>query len=141
MTAYPRKDDFVYYVGRFLTAEWFYTREGKMSGADYYKALPAPDRGRFYQIVKLLCESPFGTFLPKTMYRIEDNENKIYALKPNDERFFNFTAVGGKIIITNAYHKHSQQMTKIDLECLKVAVRCRQDYLVRTEEGTYYEKN
>lgn len=41
---------------------------------------------------------------------------------------------------SNAYHKHSQQMTKVDLESLKVAARYRQDYLKRVKGGTYYEK-
>jgi hypothetical protein len=49
--------------------------------------------------------------------------------------------VGAKIIVTNAYHKQSQQMRRIDLEGLKVAARYRQDYLTRIKEGTYYEKD
>ncbi|MFH1259406.1 MAG: hypothetical protein ABII74_06320 [Elusimicrobiota bacterium] len=81
-----------------------------------------------------------GTILPKTLYRVEDHENKIYALKPRDERFFNFMTIGAKIIVTNAYHKHSQKMTKQDMEHLRTAVRYKQDYLNRIREGTYYEK-
>ena len=49
-------------------------------------------------------------------------------------------ATGAKVVITNAYHKHSQQMTRADLECLKTAVRYKRDYLRRVGEGTYYEK-
>ncbi len=90
--------------------------------------------------MKLYCDSPYGTLLPKTLYRIEDKENKIYAFKPRDERFFNFTIEGAKVIITNAYHKHSQQMTKLDLESLKIAVGYKQDYLKRVKEENYYEK-
>jgi hypothetical protein len=61
-------------------------------------------------------------------------------IKPRDERFFNFTTVNAKVIITNAYHKHSQKMTKADMESLKTAVRYKQDYLNRIKEGTCYEK-
>ncbi|MDO8756652.1 MAG: hypothetical protein Q7J64_01455 [Elusimicrobiota bacterium] len=60
-------------------------------------------------------------------------------MKPRDERFFNFMTAGAKIIVTNAY-RHSQRMTKADLECLQVAVRRRQDFLRRAQDGTYYEK-
>lgn len=55
------------------------------------------------------------------------------------DRFFNFTTEGSVVIITNAYHKHSQKMTKQDLEELRIAGRYRQDYLRRGKEGTYYE--
>lgn len=61
-------------------------------------------------------------------------------MKPRDERFFNFMTAGAKIIVTNAYHKHAQRMTKADLECLQVAVRRRRDYLKRAQDGTCYEK-
>ena len=44
-----------------------------------------------------------------------------------------------RVIVTNAYHKHSQKMTKLDLEALEVAARCRADYLRRVQEGGYYE--
>jgi phage-related protein len=45
-----------------------------------------------------------------------------------------------KIIVTNAYHKHSQKMAKTDMERLKTAARRKQDYLRRAQNGTYYEK-
>lgn len=138
---YPRKEDFVYHVGRVYTVEWYYTISGRMPGVEHYQNLSVPDRARFLQIVKHFCDSPHGTIFPKTLYNIEDHENKIYAFKPNAERFFNFMTVGAKIIVTNAYHKQSQRMRKIDLEGLKVAARYRQDYLTRIKEGTYYEKD
>ena len=74
------------------------------------------------------------------MYRVEERENKIYAFKPGGERFFNFTAEGRKIILTNAYSKHSQKMTKQGLESLEIAIKYKKDYLKRSREGTYYGK-
>ena len=124
----------VYYMGPINTAF-----RGTAECLEYYKELGINDRVRFYQIVKLYCDSPYGTLLPTKFYRIEDKVNRIYAFKPRDERFFNFTTEGAKVIITNAYHKHSQQMTKIDLESLKTSVRYKQDYLRRIKEATYYE--
>lgn len=136
----PDYDDVLIHPGRHLTAEWYYTTEGKMPARDYYEAMAEADRDRFDDMIRYLCEAPPGTLLPKTLYRVEDRANKIYALKPRDERFFNFTTAGAKVIVTNAYHKHSQQMTKADLEDLKLAVRCKDDYLKRLKEGAYYEK-
>ncbi len=139
MPTHLKKEDFVYYIGQCFSAEWYYTEDGKLPGFEYYKELGTNDRVRFYQIVKLYCDSPYGTLLPTKIYRIEDRANRIFAFKPRDERFFNFTTEGAKVIITNAYHKHSQQMAKIDLESLKTSVRYRQDYVRRIKEATYYE--
>jgi hypothetical protein len=127
------------YSGRYFSAEWYSTADGVRPAFDYYNDLREVDQDRFDDMVKYFCETRPGAILPKTLYRIEDRENKIYALKPRDERFFNFMTEGARVIITNAYHKHSQQMTKADLEELKIAIRYRQDYLKRVKEGTYYE--
>ena len=137
--AIPDYDEVLIHPGRHLTAEWYYTAEGKMPARDYYDALAAVDQDRFDDMIRFFCETKPGTLLPKTLYRVEDRANKIYALKPRDERFFNFTTSGAKVIVTNAYHKHSQQMTRADLQELKLAVRCKNDYLRRLKEGTYYE--
>ena len=106
----------------------------------YYKELREADQDRLDYMVKYLADNPIGTRLPETMYRIEDRENKIYAFKPGSERFFNFMTVNKKIAITNAYHKHSQKMSRQDLEKLEISVKYRTDYFRRTREGTYYEK-
>lgn len=139
MASYPDYDDVLIHQGRYLTAEWYFTTEGKMPAQEYYEDLGETDQDRFDDMIRYFCETKPGTLLPKTLYRIEDHANKIYALKPRDERFFTFTTAGAKVIITNAYHKHSQQMTKADLEHLKLAVRCKNDYLARVKGGTYYE--
>jgi hypothetical protein len=136
MAVYP--EDFLVYSGRSFTAEWYYTTEGNIPAYEYYKIMPDTDQGRFRDMIQHFCDRPFGIMLPKTMYRIEDPQNQIYVFKPRDERFFNFTTEGPKVIITNAYHKHSHKMTKADKEKLKVAARYRADYLQRVKEATYY---
>ena len=139
MPIYPRKENYVHYEGRYFDAEWYYAEDGSIPALDYYRNLLPHDRVRLNHIVKYLCYSSPGTVLPMTLYRIEDRENKIYAFKPRDERFFNFTTEGAKVVITNAYHKHSRAMTKADKESLKIAAKRRQDYLKRIRGGTYYE--
>ena len=135
----PGYDAALIHRGKYFTAEWYYTAEGIMPGFDYYEELDEIDRDRFDDLTRYLCETRPGSILPKTIYRIEDRAERIYALKPRAERFFNFTTAGAKIILTNAYHKHSQRMGKGDMESLKFSVRCKRDYFRRLEEGTYYE--
>ncbi|MBI5239674.1 MAG: hypothetical protein HY926_04320 [Elusimicrobia bacterium] len=109
-----------------------------MPAYDYYRDLPEADQDRLDSMIRYFCDRPYGTLLPKTMYRIEDPANKIYAFKPRDERFFNFTAEGGVVIITNAYHKHARKMTKKDLDALALSVQYRDDYIRRFKGATYY---
>lgn len=132
-------DDHVFYSGTTLRVEWYYTQDGRMPARDHFFSLPELDQERLEKIVKHLADAPFGTRLPMSLYRIEDAANKIYAFKPRDERYFNFTTDGRRIIITNAYRKHSRKMGRTDLDKLKTAAVYRQDYLRRVGNGTYYE--
>lgn len=139
MITYSHPDDVLFYAGRTFRVEWYYTEAGRLPAYEHYLALEEIDQERLKTIVHYIADEPAGTILPKTLYRIEDATSKIYALKPRDERFFNFTTEGRRIVITNAYRKHSQKMGRNDRADLSVAIRCRADYLRRTQEGTYYE--
>ena len=127
-------------MGSTFTVEWYFDESFYMEAKEIYDGLPDEEKQRLHQIVKYIADSPIGTIVPKTLYNLENAEHKIYALKPKDYRFFNFMAVGKKIIIINAYRKHSQQMTKKDLQLLKTAIDAKGNYLKRLKEGTYYER-
>ena len=133
--------DYVYYQGATFTVEWYQDASGHMKAKKYYEGLPREEQKRLDDIVAYLADSPLGTRLPKTLYNEEDSENKIYAFKPKDHRFFNFVTVGKKIIIIDAYRKHSQQMTRKDINLLKTVIASRNDYLVRVKGGNYYERH
>jgi len=136
MRKYP--SDYVIYKGPVYTVEWYYTQDGKMPAYEYFKDMEEKYQDRFLYMVKYLADSSKGTRLPATMYNLEDRAEKVYAFKPGAERLFNFMYRGGKVIITNAYRKHSQRMDKKDKEKLKVAAKYKRDYLKRVKEGTYY---
>ena len=112
-----------------------------MKAKKYYEGISPEEQKRLDDIVVYFADSPLGTRLPKTLYNEEDAENKIYAFKPKDHRFFNFVTVGKKIIIVNAYRKHSQQMMKKDISLLKTVIASKNDYLLRVKGGTYYERH
>ncbi|MDD5657252.1 MAG: hypothetical protein PHF00_08365 [Elusimicrobia bacterium] len=135
----PGPEDILFYEGTHLAMEWYYTETGHLPALEYYRRMAEVDQHKLKMIVKYMADNPHGTQLPASLYRIEDRDNKIFAFKPRGERFFNFTTEGAAVIITNAYHKHSQQMTRQDLEELRTAGRYRNDYLRRVREGTYYE--
>ncbi|MFC1523010.1 hypothetical protein ACFL6Y_11435 [Elusimicrobiota bacterium] len=141
MVNYPPKNIYTIYRGRSFTAEWYYAENGKMPAYEFYKQMDAVLRSRFLILVQHLAEASYGTFLPKTEYNIEDRTHGIYAFKPHSARFFNFMTKGKKIIVTNAFSKHSQQLTRQDKEKLKVAIKYSQDYKARCKRGDYYEKS
>ncbi len=132
---------YLFYVGETFTVEWYFDEQGRMKAKEYYTdQLSQDEKDRLRSIVEHTADSPLGTFLPKSLYNLEDPENKIYAFKPTDYRFFNFMAIGKKIIIVGAYRKHSQQMGKKDLNLLRTAIKARQNYFDRIQGGTYYER-
>jgi hypothetical protein len=137
--AYPSPEEILFYDGAHFTVERYYAQGGHLPALEYYRRMPEVDQHKLKLLAKYLADSPHGTQLPMTMYRIEDRANRIFAFKPRAERFFNFMTDGSAVIITNAYHKHAQQMTRQDVEELRLAGRYRQDYLRRMKEGTYYE--
>lgn len=141
MIIIDEEPEYLCYQGATFAVEWYRDSAGRMKAKEYYDAMPQEDQKRLDDLVAYLADGPLGTRLPKTLYNEEDAENKIYAFKPRSHRFFNFMTVGRKIIIVNAYRKHSQKMTKKDVHFLKTVLAAREDYLHRVNAGDYYERH
>ena len=140
MSTLKEGSGYLFYAGATFTVEWYSDPAGQMEAKDYYDKLNSDERGQLLYIVKYFADSPIGTRLPETLYNLEDAENKIYAFKPKDYRFFNFLTLGRRVIIVNAYRKHSQKMDKKDLNLLRKAIEAKESYLRRVEKGVYYER-
>ena len=140
MTNCPPQESYTIYEGRSFAVEWYYTEKGEMPAHEFYKEMEERLRARFLALVKYLADASYGTFLPKTDYNIEDRRERIYAFKPHRARFFNFMTKGKRIVVTNAFYKHSQKLTKQDRETLGTAMRYKEDYFERNKRGEYYEK-
>jgi hypothetical protein len=134
------KPEYVYYAGSTFTVEWYMDARGKMKAKEYYDGLPEDDQERLDELVKYIAESLIGTHLPKTLYNEEDAENKIYAFKPRAHRFFNFMTMGRKIIILDAYRKHSKKMAKKDKNLLKTVIIAKHDFENSVKAGLYYDR-
>jgi hypothetical protein len=77
----------------------------------------------------------FGKISDKTKFR---NENDgIYAFKPQPDRFLSFFTKDKKIIITEGFNKTSDKLPK---NIKSRSIKIREDYLARVKERTYYEK-
>jgi phage-related protein len=76
-----------------------------------------------------------GKIINKTKFINEDDG--IYASKPQPDRYLCFFFKGKKIIVTNAFVKKTQKLPKNEKD---QALKANQSYQRRMKEQTYYEK-
>ena len=76
-----------------------------------------------------------GEIRDKTKFRNEGD--KIYAFKPQPNRFLCFFTSGKKIIITNGFTKKARKLSAREKTR---ALKHMKDYLERTKKRTYYEE-
>ena len=124
--------EYLIYVGSAFELEWYIDSNGESEAKEYFEALPEKQQLRFLYLVKRIGD--FGKITNKELFRNEGN--KIYALKPQPDRFLCFFFRGQKIIVTNAFQKKQQKLPTKEKE---KAVKYMKDYIKRNEQGTYYE--
>lgn len=126
--------ELVAYSGKKFQIEWYFNRKNESQPLDFFYRLSAIEQQKFFHLLKRIGD--FGFISDKTKFRNEDDG--IYAFKPQPNRFLSFFFEGKKIIITNAFVKKSQKLKKQD----KVqAIYARDDYTKRVKEGSYYGKD
>ena len=126
--------EYLIYVGSAFQLEWYIDSNGKSEAQEYFEALPEKQQLRFLYLVKRIGD--FGKITNKELFRNEGN--KIYAFKPQPDRFLCFFFTGQKIIVTNAFQKKQQKLPRQEKE---KALKYMKDYIERNEQGTYYESN
>ena len=77
----------------------------------------------------------FGRISDLTKFRNEGD--KIYAFKPQPNRFLSFFYTGKKIIVTNAFCKKGQKLPEDEKS---KAVSRKENYEKRVTAGVYYVK-
>ncbi len=126
--------EYLAYKGNKFIVEWYYTQKGESQPLEFFNSLSMIEQQKFFHLIKRIGD--FGFISDITKFRNE--ENGIYAFKPQPNRFLSFFFEGGKIIITNGFIKKSQKLKKQDKAC---AVSAREDYTRRVKEGNYYDKD
>jgi phage-related protein len=123
----------ILYQGPAFTIEWFYDEQGKSLAREFFMELPDNRKAALFALARRLGE--VGLIKDETKFRNEGD--KIFAFKPQPERFLCFFFTGRKVIITNGFHKKSQKMPSGEKER---ALRAKQSYEQRVKERRYYEK-
>ncbi len=120
------------YKGKTYQLEWYYDRLGKSQALGYFEALPDEQKRKALHLFMVMGD--IGKIQNKTKFR---NENDgIYAFKPQPDRFLCFFVKGKKIIVTNAFKKKQDKLPKQEKDR---AVACKADYEIRIKQGVYYE--
>ncbi|MFA5864306.1 MAG: type II toxin-antitoxin system RelE/ParE family toxin [Phycisphaerae bacterium] len=124
--------EIIAYGGESFTIEWFYDKNGESEALYYYRKLPEERRRRLLVLLKRMGDS--GKIYDETKFRNEGE--KIYAFKPQPDRFLCFFFAGRKIILTNAFEKKTQKLPRREKDR---ALRCKENYEQRVRKGVYYE--
>ena len=132
----PQKEKYIFYQGEKFQVEFYFTETGEMPAKEYFEKESPGMQLKLAALVKRIADH--GRLFDKTKFRIVDSKKHIFEFKPVEHRFFSFFYEGKRIIITNAYRKKSQKVSKRDLEKARIL---KKTYIDRLKEGVYYEKN
>jgi phage-related protein len=102
------KEDCTIYIGPIFTIEWYYDQKGYSQAYDYFIKTSQEQKRKFLILAKKMCD--FGKIYDKTKFTYEGD--KIYAFKPQPDRYLSFFTKNKKIIVTNAFWKKMQKIPR-----------------------------
>lgn len=124
--------EFIAYKGDAFTIEWYFDEHTHSEALEYYNQLNAHERIQLLKLFKRMGDS--GEIHDKTKFRFEGD--KVYAFKPQPDRFLCFFYEGKKIIVTNGFRKKQQ---KLPIREKENALNKRDAYITRVKSGEYYD--
>jgi phage-related protein len=127
-----KTSEYIVYEGNAFVIEWYFDPSNKSEALEYYNSLDANDRRQLLKLVKRMGD--VGEIKDTTKFRNEGD--KIYAFKPQPNRFLCFFNEDQKIIITNGFRK---KQNKLPVNEKNNALNKREEYLNRVQSGDYYD--
>ncbi len=127
------KKEFIAFLGSEFTIEWYYDQRGKSQALDYFEELSFDRQEKVMHLFEIMGNT--GKIKNKEKFRSE--EDKIYAFKPQPDRFLCFFFKGSKIIVTNAFEKKKDKLPATEKER---ALRYKDDYEYQVKRGAYYDE-
>ena len=108
----------------FFQIEWYFDSRGYSQAFEYFQECNVSQKRKFL----LLCQKlgDFGKIHDETKFRNEGD--KIFAFKPQPDRYLCFFQRGKKVIVTNGFRKRGRKMPRNEKE---LALKNMADYLVR----------
>jgi len=125
--------EFIAYEGEILTVEWFFNEKGESDPLNFFETLSDTQKRKTLMLFKRIGD--FGRISDITKFRNEGE--KIFAFKPQPDRFMSFFYTGKKIIITNGFYKKTQKLPRKEKA---LALKRMKSYISRVASGDYYEE-
>lgn len=126
------KKDYIAWDGELYTIEWYYNTNNKSPAKEYFEDLSVKSKDNLFKLfIKIAAH---GSIFDKRKFNFEGD--KIFAFKPQPDRFLCFFFEGSKIIVTNAFEK---KQDKLPLREKEKALKYKEDYTKRVRGGTYYD--
>jgi phage-related protein len=122
------KDDCVIYAGSAYTIEWYYGQNDNSPAYDYFFKISQEQKRKFLVLIKRMGD--FGKIYDKTKFTYEGD--KIYAFKPQPDRYLSFFTKDKKIIVTNGFWKKTQKIPSNEKE---LAIKYMNEYNTRNPGG------
>jgi phage-related protein len=122
------KEDCTVYIGLIFTIEWYYDQKGYSQAYDYFMKISQEQKRKFLILVKKMGD--FGKIYDQTKFTYEGD--KIYAFKPQPDRYLTFFTKDKRIIVTNAFLKKTRNIPKNEKE---LALKKMNEYSSRVPGG------
>lgn len=123
----------VAYEGTEFTIEWYFDHKGRSQALEYFKQQPKERQRKLLNLMRLMGDQ--GKIFDQTKFRNE--EDGIYAFKPQPDRYLCFFVKSKKIIVTNAFIKKTDKLPKGEKE---QALKARDSFEERIKQGDYYHE-
>ena len=125
--------EYIAYAGTAYVIEWYFDDSGQSDVLEYFENMTDTQKRKTLMLFKRMGD--FGRINDITKFRNEGN--KIFAFKPQPDRYLSFFYSGNKIVLTNAYYKKSDKLPESEKER---ALKRKRDFEIRIKNGDYYEK-
>lgn len=97
---------YIAYQGSEFTIEWYYDSNGQSLALEFFKKQSKERQRKLLNLFRLMGDQ--GKIFDETKFRNEGD--KIYAFKPQPDRYLCSFFRGKKIIVTNAFTKKTQKL-------------------------------
>jgi len=111
----------------------FLIKRGRVKHLIFFETLSDAQKRKTLMLFKRIGD--FGRISDITKFRNEGK--KIFAFKPQPDRFLSFFFVGKKIVVTNGFRKKAQKLPKKEKD---LALKRMGSYYSRVKNGDYYEE-
>ncbi len=125
--------EFVAYQGELLTIEWYHDEKGRSDALTFFNALSDSQKRKTLMLFKRMGD--FGKISDVTKFINEGD--KVFAFKPQPDRFLSFFWTGKKVVVTNGFRKKSKKLPKKEKA---LALKRMKTYCSKVEEDDYYDK-